>query len=377
MAAEPASSISSDNGGGTFDETKRQNYPWGRSKLHANEPFVSLLTRGDFKYGIAKEGGLFANKLGTFAYQDTLGESFGSQWISRTEKNRQRKGGNNQRNKKQKLTEAGSEEVELELASQDQDKLAVPPKVHARIHVIPCTPEVWCRSLLHRTQIIYSLDASLICFHLDLTPGKVVCESGTGSGSLSFAMSRAIAPNGHVNTFEFNENRVAAAQADFKMLGVDELITVRRGDALSMDGFLEVAGQCDAVFLDLPQPWKAMANCIRALKPDVETRLCSFSPCIEQVQRTCDAMRANGFFQIRTFECVFREFETYRLQERIPKMWEDTTNGNQIKHTFNPAIKSGATSVFPDMATHTGYLTFCTRFPHVSQRPSANILLPL
>ena len=122
-------------------------------------------------------------------------------------------------------------------------------------------------------------------------------------------------------------------------------------------------GRCDAVFLDLPNPWRALGNCVRALKPDVETRLCSFSPCIEQVQRTCEALAENGFFQIRTFEVLFREFETYRLQERVPSMWEETTNAYQLREAFNPAVKSGASCVFPEMATHTGYLTFCTRFP--------------
>ena len=118
-------------------------HPWARSKVTVNEPFVCLLTRGDFKYSVAKETGVFANKLGSFAYQDALGESFGSQWISRIPKNRQRKG-QNQR-KKQKLNESAVEEEEETLPA---GKLTVVPKGHARIHVLPCTPEVWCRSCL-------------------------------------------------------------------------------------------------------------------------------------------------------------------------------------------------------------------------------------
>lgn len=53
----------------------------------------------------------------------------------------------------------------------------------------------------------------------------------------------------------------------------------------------EFCGSADSVFLDLPQPWLAMPSVGRMLKQDGV--LCSFSPCIEQVQRSCEALKSN------------------------------------------------------------------------------------
>ena len=54
------------------------------------------------------------------------------------------------------------------------------------VYLLFPTCELWTLSLPHRTQILYLADISRIIFELNLVPGKVICESGTGSGSLRF-----------------------------------------------------------------------------------------------------------------------------------------------------------------------------------------------
>lgn len=90
------------------------------------------------------------------------------------------------------------------------------------------TPELWTQTLPHRTQIIYTPDISMIVYQLDVKPGSIVVESGTGSGSLSHYFMRAVKPLGHLHTFDFHENRVQLARDEFKSHGLQDYVTVSR-----------------------------------------------------------------------------------------------------------------------------------------------------
>ena len=172
------------------------------------------------------------------------------------------------------------------------------------------TPELWSVILKHRTQILYVADISMIIFKLELKPGCIVLETGTGSGSLTTSLARAVAPTGKVATFEFHEQRAELAQQDFVAHGLDHVIQVERRDTQA-NGFPEqYIDTVDAVFLDIPSPWLAVKSAQKCLKPN--KMICSFSPCIEQVQQTCKEFNANGFKDIQTIEILLREHAVVR-----------------------------------------------------------------
>ncbi len=80
---------------------------------------------------------------------------------------------------------------------------------------------------------------------------------------------------------------------EFERNGLSGLVTVKRADAYAADFAESLSGAADAVFLDLPMPWEAMRSARRCLRAG--GRLCSFSPCMEQVLKSIKLMRELGF----------------------------------------------------------------------------------
>jgi tRNA (adenine57-N1/adenine58-N1)-methyltransferase len=101
----------------------------------------------------------------------------------------------------------------------------------------------------------------------------------------------------------------------------------------------------DAVILDLAVPWLVVPHAYTALKPS--GILVSFSPTIDQVVKTTEALRENGFVFIETIECLMRTMQVERGKTRPNTM----------------------------MTGHTGYITHSRKIimPPVQETPKAPI----
>lgn len=172
------------------------------------------------------------------------------------------------------------------------------------IHVLRPTPELWTLALPHRTQILYLADIAFVTSWLNIKPGSKVIEAGTGSGSFSHSVARTVGPTGHLWSYEFHEARATKAREEFSRHGMDATVTLTHRNVCK-DGFT-VSDVVDAVFLDLPAPWDAVDHAKKALRKDRVTRICCFSPCMEQVLRTVNALNDAGFTDITMYETLIR-----------------------------------------------------------------------
>lgn len=217
---------------------------------------------------------------------------------------------------------------------------------------------------------------------------------GTGSGSLSHAIIRSIKPSGHLHTFDFHEVRCNLARDEFKSHGLENYVTVRHRDVCELGFTDELNKVADAVFLDLPMPWKAIPHAIKTFK-NSGGRICTFSPCIEQVQKSCQTLNDLGFIDIKTIE-VLRT--TYNVTTRAvnslkldylkyPKKEEEEKDDDEESNDEPKAKKSKKVKKFVESKEvrkiltalptetqpgHTGYLTFATWLPTWIKRQQEN-----
>ncbi|OLY77588.1 tRNA (adenine(58)-N(1))-methyltransferase catalytic subunit TRM61 [Smittium mucronatum] len=212
------------------------------------------------------------------------------------------------------------------------------------VYLLHPTPELWTLSVPHRTQILYLPDISFISAKLNLTPGKIVVESGTGSGSFSHSIARSVTgKGGHLYTFEYHDQRVEALKNEIELHNLSEIVTLNHRDVCK-DGF-DLENIADVVFLDLPAPWEAVPHAAKALKKSIVGKICSFSPCIEQVQKTALALNENGFFDIQMFEVLVRSHQSKQL---ILHDIQSAIDGKKVTFRSNKGRKRPISSVDSD-----------------------------
>ncbi|HUK51363.1 MAG TPA: tRNA (adenine-N1)-methyltransferase [Terriglobales bacterium] len=192
---------------------------------------------------------------------------------------------------------------------------------------------------VRRTQIMYPKDIGIIILKLGLTSGSRILEIGTGSGAMTVAAATAVKPAGHVDTYEARPEFAEMAERNFRRAGVSEYVTIHHGDArFGLEG-----DDYDAAVIDVGDPWPILPLVHKAISGGSPT--VSFSPTVNQVERTTQTMRDIGFANIHTLECFIREIRA----------------------------ETGKTRPATIMIGHTGYMTFAQKI--INRAPSETTLL--
>ncbi|KAJ5482622.1 hypothetical protein N7475_001434 [Penicillium sp. IBT 31633x] len=306
------------------------------------------------------EGKVTNTRFGSFPHSTLIGRPWGTQVVA----SKVDTGSRGRRSTKRK-----AEELDASATTGAEDEEEKKPSLRTPVaadsgflHILAPTPEAWTLSLPHRTQVVYTPDYSYILHRLRARPGCTVIEAGAGSGSFTHASARAVFNGypeleqmtkrrrlGKVCSFEFHEQRVGKVQQELRDHGLDGIVEATHRDVYE-DGFLlgdpktGKSPKANAIFLDLPAPWLALKHLVRnppdgresALDPESPAYLCTFSPCLEQAERTIRTMRQLSWLNISMVEVAQRRLDVKR--ERIGLDVEGVRGATLFPKTVEEAV---------------------------------------
>jgi tRNA (adenine57-N1/adenine58-N1)-methyltransferase catalytic subunit len=190
----------------------------------------------------------------------------------------------------------------------------------------PLLPDFIMKSV-RETQINYPKDIALIVMFSGIGPGSIVVEAGTGTGAMTTALAHYVRPDGKVVSYDIREEFQKTAEKNLRRAGLADVVVLKNKDITA--GIDEKA--VDSVILDLAVPWLVVPHAYVALKPC--GTVVSFSPTIDQVVKTVEALKENGFVDVETIECLMRGMQVERGKTRPQTL----------------------------MTAHTGYITFARK----------------
>jgi len=182
--------------------------------------------------------------------------------------------------------------------------------LNVEFNVLRPTLSDYIYKIQRKTQIMYPKDIALILMFSNTGPGSLIVEAGTGAGALTTALAYHVRPSGHVYSYEVRPEFIEIAQKNLKRANVAEYATIKNKDIT--EGIEEK--EVDAVVLDLATPWLVIPHAYKALKGS--GNIVSFSPTIDQVVKTAEALKEDNFIDVETIECIMRAMQTERGKTR-------------------------------------------------------------
>jgi tRNA (adenine57-N1/adenine58-N1)-methyltransferase catalytic subunit len=161
-------------------------------------------------------------------------------------------------------------------------------------------------------QVIYPKDTGPLLVWGDVYPGATVIEGGVGAGALTIALLRAVGPTGRLISYELREDFAAAARRNVAtFFGEAPNWTIKLRDLY--EGFDETG--VDRLFIDLPEPGRALDVVARALRPGGV--FVGYVPTVLQLKDTVETLqRRPDFAEIESFETLMRNWHVKGMSVR-------------------------------------------------------------
>lgn len=154
------------------------------------------------------------------------------------------------------------------------------------------------------TQIMYPKDIGYILLRLNIIPGSIVIEAGTGSGSLTQVLAAYVGDTGHVFSFEQRDEMQNLAKKNLARIGLTERVSFFSKNIA--EGF-EI-NNIDSVFLDLPNPYDYLPQVKQALRPG--GYFGTLLPTTNQVNKLLINLPRNDFIFIDVCEILIRFYQS-------------------------------------------------------------------
>ena len=150
------------------------------------------------------------------------------------------------------------------------------------------------------TQIIPLKDIGLIVAETGIGKNSVVIEAGCGSGGFSCFVSRLVKK---IISYDINEKSIETIKENIKYLGVKN-ITIKKVNIYEKTE----DKNADLFLIDVPEPWRAIKNANKSLKPS--GFLVIYTPSISQMQNAMKEIeKFDELMPIKTVEVIEREWK--------------------------------------------------------------------
>jgi tRNA (adenine57-N1/adenine58-N1)-methyltransferase catalytic subunit len=162
------------------------------------------------------------------------------------------------------------------------------------------------------SQVIYPKDTGPLLVWGGVHAGATVIEGGVGAGGFSIALLHAIGPTGRLISYEIRDDFAARARRN---------VSTFFGDAPNWElklrdlyeGFDETG--VDSVFIDLPEPSRALDVTARSLRPGGV--FVAYVPTALQLKETVEALQQRtDFGEIESFETLLRNWHVQGMSVR-------------------------------------------------------------